>query len=489
MDKGTIGKILDYYFSNPEFSGDIESAMIEFFGTESIQDLKKINIKEGEMELFGEWFVFDYQWSGKKTTLFKFYHDNPLRLSQDSLQIYKNLQNNQYGVWEVVSVNPGHGLRLENLQTGKIFDVKEFKATFQLNPGDIFYNRLAFLKDHWEMVGANTFIWGVKFDQSVKSIWRKDKSEISPKDNYRMFKNNHSDALGFEQNLLTIENAEEKFAKMLKKFKIDSYVTTSLIKDWIYNLKRDSISYTEIIDRLTGLINFDDLDNSLDVGEFIKVYNEFYNLCPQKFLKNKSPSQLITENPSRKPELITRITSIGHGEELDKIQIGAWNFMRSGNYFKALKYFDKYFRKLLQRRTTVFFIYRIYANKAVCHFACGQKSEGKKMIDIALELNPNYDFGRKLLRRYRAGEFDFEIKNILGLKSRFGFQKKDSSEKYYNFLKKLGINFATATLTTSKITIFGSGGKELKIGRNDDYSCGATHPDGHPKKYKRCREK
>lgn len=241
------------------------------------------------------------------------------------------------------------------------------------------------------------------------------------------------------------------------------------------------MAYTEIIDRLTGLINFDDLDKTLDVSEFIKPYNEFYNLCPQKSLKDKSPSQLITKD--YEPDFVASITPIGHGEELEELQIEAHSAMQSGDYFKALKSFNKYFKELLKRRTTVFFIYRIYANKATCYFACGQKSEGKKMIDISLALNPNYDFGQKLSQRYRAGEFDFDIRSTLGPKLRPDFPKKDSSEIYYDFLKKLGINFATPTLTTSKITIFGSNNKKLKVGRNEICPCGSE------KKYKKCHGK
>lgn len=222
MEKGVIGKILDYYFSNSQYSMDIEGAMIEFFEVESMQELRRLGIEEKGMELFSEWFIFDYLWSNKKTTLFKFYKDNPLHLGQENLQTYKNLENNQYGTWEVISVNPGHGLRLANLQTGEKFDVKEYSATFELHPKDIFYSRLAFVQNHWEMVGANTFTWGVKFHKSVKDIWRKDKTRMSPKDNYKMLKNHTSDSSGFDQNLLTLEEAEEKFFKVLKKFKIDS---------------------------------------------------------------------------------------------------------------------------------------------------------------------------------------------------------------------------------------------------------------------------
>ena len=486
MEKGTIGKILDYYFSNPRYSKEIESAMIEFFDVESMQALRRNTIEERMMELFSEWFVFDYKWNDKEATLFKFFNDNPLHLNQTNLRVFKDLQNNQYGTWEVVSVNPGQGLRLENLQTGEKFNIKEFSATFQLHPKEIFYSRIAFIQDHWEMVGANTFIWGVKLHKSVKDIWRKDESKISPKDARRMLEdnpNNDGNALG--KNLPTFKEAEEKLTRTLKRFKINTYVTLVLIKKWIYNLKKDMISHFEIIDRLTGLVNFDELDDLVDINELIHAYNDFYNLSPQKCLKNKSPSQLVAEDPSYILDFVASITPIGHGEELEKIQKQAHEAMGSGDYSQALKYFNKYFRELLKRRTTIFFIYRVYANKATCHFACGHKVEGKRMIDIALELNPNYDFGQKLLRQYEAGEF-IDIRDVLGLRIRRGYFKKDASEIYYDFLKKLNINFTTDTLTTSNIKIYGPNNQELKTGRNDICPCGAKHPDGRPKKFKKC---
>ncbi len=492
MEKGIIGKILDYYFSSPQYSRDVEGAMIEFFDIESIQELRRSGVEEKAMEFFSEWFVFDYKWTNKKSTLSKFVSDNPLYLNSASLQIYKNLQNNQYGTWEVVSVNPGHGLQLENLQTGKRFNVQEHSATFQLHLRDIFYSRLSLVDDHWEMIGANTFIWGVKFNKSVKDIWRKDKTKSNPKDAYKMWNSqaddNSNDVIKFNKNLSS-EQAEEKLAEILKKFKIDSYVTTDLIAKWIYNLSKNMISHTETIDRLTGLINFDEISDSLDVDELIRVYNDFYNLSPQKCLKDRSPSQLVSKDPDCKFDFEASVTSIGHGEDMDKVYKNAHENMKTGNYFRALKDFDKYFKELLRRRTTIFYIYRMYANKAVCHFACGQNKEGKSMINIALELNPNYDFGLKLLRQYEEGRFKFDIRDTLGIKPRHDYLKKDISVRYFDFIKELGINFATPVLTTSDIRMYNQKGEPLKVGRNDPCPCGSKHPDGRPKKHKKCHGK
>ena len=487
MEKGTIGKIIDYYFSSPSYSGQIEGAMIEFFEVESMQTLRRGTIDEQELEFFCEWFVFDYKWNNNKTTLANFYHNNPLNLKQIDLQIYNDLQTNQYGMWEVISVDPGQGLRLENLQSGKKFDVKEYKATFELRPKDIFYNRLAFIGGHWEIVGANSFSLSVKFNKTVKEIWRKDKTPITPKDSRRIFASHSDDLENFDQNLPSMDEAEEKLAKMLKQFKIDILVTTELIKKWIYNLKRDTKSNSEIIDRLMGLVNFNELGDSLDINDLIYAFNDFYNLSPQKLLKDKSPSQLISEkSPSYEPDFEMNITPIGHGEDLDKLYEKAFNKMNSGDYYNALKSFDKCFKEFLKRRTTVFYIYRLYANKAVSHFACGQRAEGKKMVDIALELNPNYDFGQKLLRQYNDGEFDLDIKKILDIKLSSKYPKKDSSELYYDFLKTLAINFATPTLTTSEIRIFNPKGELMKVGRNDPCPCKAKHSDGRFKKFKHC---
>ena len=461
--------------------------MIEFFEVESAQALRRRSMDEKELGFFTEWFIFDYQWRDGGTTLESFCDNNPLGFEKADLQIYKDLQANLYGMWEVVSVEPGKSLELENLQTGKKFNVKEYKATFQLRPKDIFYNRLAFIDSRWEIVGADSFNLGIKFNKSVKEIWRKDRSLITPKDAVKMWDSHSDNGVESHGDLRSIEEVEEKFSRMLKKFKIDTFVTTGLVKKWIYNLKRNATAHTEIIDRLTGLVNFNDLGESLDIEDLIGSYNDFYNLCLQKGLKNKSPGQLVAERDnSYEPDFEMNITPIGHGEDLDKLYEKAFNEMNSGDYYNALKSFDRCFKEFLKRRTTVFYIYRLYANKAVSHFASGQRAEGKKMVDMALELNPNYDFGQKLLRQYKDGEFDFDIKKILGIKLSTNYLKKDSSELYYDFLKTLGINFATPTLTTSEIRIYNPKGELVKAGRNDPCPCKAKHPDGRFKKFKHC---
>lgn len=70
---------------------------------------------------------------------------------------------------------------------------------------------------------------------------------------------------------------------------------------------------------------------------------------------------------------------------------------------------NKTFESLIKEQTTRPDIYRMFANKAICHFALGQEEEGIKMVELALDLNPNYDFAQKLKFKYEQGKFEHVI--------------------------------------------------------------------------------
>ena len=119
-------------------------------------------------------------------------------------------------------------------------------------------------------------------------------------------------------------------------------------------------------------------------------------------------------------------------------------------------------------------LYRIYANKAMAHFALAQETEALKMLEIALELNPKYDFANYQISKYRLGKFEEPLKEALLFELKF---KDKSLEKpadlkkirknlalealkklpldpgmlYYEFVKPYDINFATEQPTKSII--------------------------------------
>ena len=155
MEKGTIGRLLDYYFENPEFEGEIKRAFEEFFSIKNLQRNQEIEASERERAFFHEWFVYNFHLNNNKTPIEDFPERNPSNWSENRLRVYQHLQENEYGILEVLGVQRGEGLRLRNLNTKRIFDVKEYTAALELFGGELFFGRIGSLGDHYELVGAD----------------------------------------------------------------------------------------------------------------------------------------------------------------------------------------------------------------------------------------------------------------------------------------------------------------------------------------------
>lgn len=153
MEKGTISKVLDYYYQSPEFGEEVLRAFRKFFNRPKLSAGDKLKLEEEDEGMFNNWFIFDFRLKNKETPLEYFYERNPYNLPSVRLQIYKDLQKNEYGVFEVLEVKIGEGLKLRNLRNEKEYWVRERMATFQLKKGDLVINRIGKVGDHLELIG------------------------------------------------------------------------------------------------------------------------------------------------------------------------------------------------------------------------------------------------------------------------------------------------------------------------------------------------
>jgi len=107
--------------------------------------------------IFSEWFLFDFILEDGKTPLAHFADENPLKLPENELAIYRSMQENEYGVFEVKEVRYGKGMTLQNMQTGKVYDVDEVSGTWQITRGNVLFVRVINVGDDThEIAGGST---------------------------------------------------------------------------------------------------------------------------------------------------------------------------------------------------------------------------------------------------------------------------------------------------------------------------------------------
>lgn len=475
MQKGAIPKLLSYYLSSDKFKSEIERAQKEFFDIKEENVL--LSIEEKYEPFFNEWLVYDFKLQSGKSLLEDYYYRNPKKMPLYEMQIYKDLQTNIYGLIEARKVDQSEGMEVMMINTGEIYYVQEYAATFQAREGSLFYNRVAKVGDHFELVGADSFFLPIKINLQTKKYLKNLEKKLSPKDAMATLENvpetnqNNNDGFDLEEVIFEID-------EILERLDIGNMVSAELIRKWLDEIRfKEKTATTPILSILYGLA--DGVDDKKLFNDLARFIAKLANNSPQKALKGKSPAELNAMPDRPDPSYRFNVTRLGGG--WNKHANKSTQLLMAGKTFKASDEICKCFQLLKKEETTGRQIYRIYANKAVCHLSIGEVFLAEQAINIALELNSNYDFALDLRNKINSGQKDdclanairfiisvaeskklkqfaklaknFSDKELLqkfydiSLSDYAEIWQNDPAKIYYDFIKQFGINFKTDKLT------------------------------------------
>lgn len=158
---------------------EVDDAYIKFFG-----DLPPQELETTWEELFLEWLVFDYKQSGKASFLIEYVLKNPDGLMDKEIDSFRQIaQTHIYSMFEIREIERGEWFVLEDLHTGKAYQVYEKKGTLSIKEAGTIPGRIANVDDRWYLVGANSIYLPIVYTQKLKQIMRKTKiKNYSPKD-------------------------------------------------------------------------------------------------------------------------------------------------------------------------------------------------------------------------------------------------------------------------------------------------------------------
>lgn len=177
LPKGSIGKIFDYYFGNPDYEAEIMRAFQEFFERPDLKRGSDLDYNDKSEGFFSEWFLYDFVFANNKSPLANFIEKNPFKFSSSKLKLYKNILESQvYGMYEILRVDIGYGLQLLNMQNNEQVFVHEKSLTYQMKTGDSFFGRVARVDVHYELIGADSF--KLNFSDKDKKIIRQKFSDV-----------------------------------------------------------------------------------------------------------------------------------------------------------------------------------------------------------------------------------------------------------------------------------------------------------------------
>ncbi|MFH1611107.1 MAG: hypothetical protein ABIA83_00695 [Patescibacteria group bacterium] len=424
IPKKLLKKIFENFYTEKN-SKEFKRAYKEFFECkEDLVCIECLNERPNVEGWFNEWLLFDFKLKNGRSIIEEFIVGHGDSVSEKEFEVANALKRAQFGLFEVLHIDINKGLLLKNLQTGKDYEVKERSATHQLTQGHLMFSRIVQIGDHYEIVSADTISLPVKLGDHLRKTFLKSKEAISPKDVYNIMYSNHENKNidtkeeGYLKKLVDKDDvlnldpiiADQELNDFLKKKGILDKVDAILIRKWINSEMEDECSMTYLT-MLSGLFP-DGLDRD-DIDEFMRVIQNLQRTTPQKRLDNKTPQQKVLEDPNREPDIIHDQIPLPP-TEWNQNYTQAHQYFSKADYTQAVEEYKDCFISLKDERTTAPEPYRLFANKALAHFAAGERSMGKAMVDIALEMNPNYDFGIQIRARLESGEYDSLIFHGLG---------------------------------------------------------------------------
>ncbi len=465
MQEEVISRLISYYLENEKFSTEIERAKNIFFGTPD--DTAVLMIEDKYESFFLEWLVFDFKLSNNKTLIADYYDRNPRKLQLYERQIYKNLENNVYGLLEVKKIQTDEGLEALMLHTGKKYYLKERSATHYLNQGNLFFGRVADVGGHWELVGSDSFTLDIKLDSKARKFFLGSGQKITPRDAI-VFLNKKEEKDDSETK--SIEDIKNEFDIFLEEIGLIKMLNSDLMQKWLAE-----ISFKNTPSPLSSIL-FNLLEDALPEQKMDKLLSlsaDLMNYSPQKELKGKSPIEISrTVEPGSKG--YNYFVSQMGGEWSDKAN-KAMGYMKDDDVLSAVDQFEKTFRMLFREKTASRHVHKLFANYAVCNLSIGNEYIARQLLEIALLLNKNYKFASRVLKKIDSGEnidqqvipIRYALKNARKKHLKEFWNKvknyndrelcsayydffiddailewqKNPAKKYYDFLKKLEINF------------------------------------------------
>ncbi|MBI3385232.1 hypothetical protein HY030_03525 [Candidatus Gottesmanbacteria bacterium] len=177
-----IRQVVDFAMKKPS---ETDSAYKQFFGSLPFSELKP----EWE-ELFLEWLIFDFKRSIGPSFLIEYVLRNPDNLNKKTLDQFEQIAKTQfYSQFEIVEIQKGQWIRLEDLFTGYIYKVYEKKGSEVLADRGVIPGRLGKVDDKWYLVGANSVYFPLTYTERAKKHMREFKvKNFSPKDTVELLR-------------------------------------------------------------------------------------------------------------------------------------------------------------------------------------------------------------------------------------------------------------------------------------------------------------
>lgn len=275
--------VIDYAHQNRSLT---DTAFLEFFKESGVPNEEQA---PQAFPLFAEWLIFDYVKPNGSTFLAEYYLKNPDNLDQDSLSYLEQiLQTQQYGGFEIISVNRGQWIELEHLFFGKKVKVFDHVGSLEIATEGMIISRIARVNNKQYIIGSNPFYLPQSFTKRLKNTLKGQHAYPSPIETWKLFSTTtvyaEPENLSYQDILKKRKSLEVQYEKIAKKNGIK--LTFNQLSEFVYeeNGKRPFDFWTMIMKK--GLPEEVFYEHS-------QLFQDIWNYFPHKALNDKSPVELF----------------------------------------------------------------------------------------------------------------------------------------------------------------------------------------------------
>lgn len=173
-----IAKLGQFAYS-PRFHEELDEAFYLFWAGEYESD-ELLTLSEAEQVRFAEWYLFDFPLGEGGTIVEKYLQEQGGSLSPLERRALEDRLGSSMALYEVVEVEPGRGLRLRNIFSGKEQEVREKKGSQALVKWDLILTRIVPMGNYHVICGA-IYFFPLGFKDEVLDFAKKELSKLRRK--------------------------------------------------------------------------------------------------------------------------------------------------------------------------------------------------------------------------------------------------------------------------------------------------------------------
>lgn len=299
-------RIIEFCEEDIYLSEEVEKEREKFFTSRLETYYPSSQEKEFAELRFADYFLFSYSSSHYKMTPLEVFLSRKLSgLNKEDKEIYSGFKSHIHSAFEVLKVIVGSHFIARNLSSNKVYKVRENRATYQMEEGNIIIARILAYEEDYALSHINLVVPRAA-SYLVKREWKrmiaKDKKGPDPITLERVF---HQGRKRVVEN--DLEMVEKKLRRTLRK-NLGKKAPT------IRQLRKRINESTYSMDILKELIEKMSFSSTEQLIQFQELFNAFWNLSSRDEFGGKSPQQKAEEmrGPREReliPDLIRYVTS------------------------------------------------------------------------------------------------------------------------------------------------------------------------------------